>query len=665
MKKNILFLLLAFLLCPYIVRADDWSVFSFKGKVLKSTISQETDPDYTWCFFKFTSNGTLKEGSLYGVPLESSFLHNGNYTKYGAQFQIIMKNGKLSKIVEKKEGVTATTTLSYRKDGQLSKASQTNSWKTTSVEHISASSQMNAAAKKAYKLLAELAKLNPLSATYRKKLAEYQAAVKAANVRNTAAKDITRTQSHSQVVFEATFSDYEFDEHGNWTKRLVTTPSTSYVENQTIEYEPEFLSQFNWAKVEKTGDLKQVEAFFMDNKNTQTYRDKAQKYWNERILAELAEKYGNESQYLVHAASAPICSPETRDTALVIAREQIYQQVALKERDYVKLQELAEMKDRDMQVFNTEYQNKILSRAQQMRSDSIAYLQNQIDGLLNSKKYEEARMMVLGALKVDSTDATLRKQKAEAEFQLLSSDREKDIISSSDTYKQFLVDNPNSIYDEKVNGWYHHKYVQENRGRFWHITAGGAFSIGKGMYEASGGLGLLLGWHCSILNFYTGVQYGGFGVASGSDDSSDSDSNDDEDSKGGVFTGQHVTIPLELRFNFGRSFDSNFYVGLGANLNLGCKGYLGYTDETGETHYYDDLGFYKNPCFITPRLGIGFSGSVLEFELYGLYEPDQVVNEELINQYIQVSPSYKFDQKTLDKEFRHRFRIGIAARYVF
>lgn len=181
------------------------------------------------------------------------------------------------------------------------------------------------------------------------------------------------------------------------------------------------------------------------------------------------------------------------------------------------------------------------------------------------------------------------------------------------------------------------------------------------MYEANGGLGLLLGWHYSILNFYTGVQYGGFAVLSGDDSS---DSNDKVD---GHFTGQHLTIPLELRINFARNFKSNFYVGLGANLNVAFKGYLGYTDNYyKKTFHYDDPHFYKNSCFITPRMGIGYSGSVFEFELYGLYKLQQVVNEDLVNQYIQeASPSYSFDQKTLDKQFGHKFRAGLAVRIAF
>lgn len=661
MKKNILCLLLALILCPFVLYAERWSVFSFKGKVLKSTIVDTRDGS-TICSYVFTPQGSLKYGTVYGMELDENALNSKTVRIDAGDIRLSFNNGRISKLVFTYDnGVINTISFSYMNNGQLSKINSTNSWKTTSVEHISASSQMNAAVAKANKLKKELAKLKVGTTAYKKKAAEYQAAVSAATVNNVAGKNITKTQSHSQVIYEMNYSDYEFDEHGNWTKRLATYPNGSYVERQTIEYEPEFFSQFNWAKVEKTGDLKQVEAFFMDNKNTQTYRDKAQKYWNEHILAELAEKYGNESQYLVHAASAPICSPENRDTALVIAREQIYQQVALNERDYVKLQDLANLKDRDMQVFDVEYQNKILSRAQQMRSDSIAYLQNEIDGLLKNKRYEEAQMVVLGALKVDSTDATFLKQRADAEFQLLSAAREKNIISSSKTYKQFLEDNPNSIYDEKVNGWYHHKYVQENRGRFWHITAEGAIAFGKGMYEANGGLGLLLGWHCSILNFYTGVQYGGFAVLS-NDDSSDSG-----DKVDGHFTGQHLTIPLELRINFARNFKSNFYVGLGANLNVACKGYLGYTDnDYKKTFHYDDLAFYKNSCFITPRVGIGYSGSLLEFELYGLYEPQQVVNEDLVNQYIQqASPSYSFDQKTLDKQFGHNFRAGFAVRFVF
>lgn len=659
MKKKIVYSLLALMLCPLVMWAEDWSKLGFKGKVISTRVfrGQELYGNY-----KFTPEGKLISFMPYqNCDLGSNFTMSPSKIQ-GEYFTVYLQNGNIKSFQITAQGVTTNVAYTYGKDKMLSSLVLDKKWQTTTVKHISASSQMNAAVAKAKKLKAELDKLKRGTAAYNKKLAEYQAAAKRATVNNVSGKNVTETKNHSVNYGEEIFSDYKFDQVGNWIERTVTYRNVQATEYQLITYEPEFLSDYNWKLTEETGNLDKVEEFFMDSvKNTKTYRDKAYEYWNAHILAEMAEKYNNASDKLTHAASSEICSEENREKLLVIAREQIYQQKVLPERDYVKLRAMSELSYRDMKIFNVEYRNKILARSQSMYEDSITYLQDKIAKELANKQYEEAQMTSLHALTIDSVNETFLKQRAESEYQLLMIKKENKTVVAAD-YKQFRIDNPNSLYDAEVAKLYNRKYTRENRGRFYHIGAAGEISFGKGMFESTGGLGVRLGWHCSIINFYTGIQYGGFGVFSKGESS---DTDEDTRTRGGHFTGQHMTIPLMLRFNFARSFTDNLYVGLGADFNVATQAYLGYADENDNVHHFVDKKFYNKSTFITPRLAFGYSGSFIELEVFGLYELGDVVNRSLINRHIDENPNYKFDLEGINKQCGHKFRGGLALRFMF
>lgn len=659
MKKKIVYSLLALMLCPLVIWAEDWSKLGFKGKVISARVFRGQD---LYGNYKFTPEGKLISFMPYqNCDLGSNFTMSPSKIQ-GEYFTVYLQNGNIKSFQITAQGVTTTLACTYGKDKMLSSLVLDKKWQTTTVKHISASSQMNAAVAKAKKLKAELDKLKRGTAAYNKKLAEYQAAAKGATVNNVSGKNVTETKNHSVNYGEEIFSDYKFDQVGNWTERTVTYRNVQATEYQLITYEPEFLSDYNWKLTEENGDLDKVEEFFMDTvKNTKTYRGKAYEYWNAHILAEMAEKYNNASDKLIHAASSKICSEENREKMLVIAREQIYQQRVLAERDYVKLRAMSELSYRDMKIFNVEYQNKILARSQSMYEDSITYLQDKIAKELANKQYEEARTTSLHAMTINANNETFLKQRAEAEYQLLMAKKENNTVTSAN-YKQFRTDNPNSLYDAEVAKLYDRKYTRENRGRFYHIGAAGEISFGKGMFESTGGLGVRLGWHCSIINFYTGIQYGGFGVFSKGESS---DADEDTRTRGGHFTGQHMTIPLMLRFNFARSFTDNLYVGLGANFNVATQAYLGYADQDDNVHHFVDKNFYNKSAFITPRFAFGYSGSFVEFEVFGLYELGDVVNVSLINRHIDDNPNYKFDLEGINKQYGHRFRGGLALRFMF
>lgn len=651
--KNKFYLFLIALCCVSGIHAEDWTKFSLKGKVLKTEITDVEQNLKSVTIFS-------AEGNLVNIQLQDGTTDYGyelGLALYRKNYVTDMTNGKISSLqFTDSYGRRCTVSFHYGQNGQLSKMTYVENWTTTSVEHISASAQMNEAVAKAKRLKNELSKLKAGTPAYNQKMAEYQAAAKRASVNNYGAQNIEHVQTHTSEGEAKSFSNYEFDEFGNWTKRKVyINGRNSYWESQSITYEPNFYCSYQWTKMEKSGNLDEVAAFY-ENKNTpQGFKLKAHNYWNSKIMEKIPEKCGNQLECLVRTASSSICSYENREKIMDNVRQQVYQQKVVNERDYRILKDLAYMKINNVMVFNRVYQDKIVQRSEKMFKDSIAYLRNKIDGHLVAKEYVSARNTALQAQKIYPAFST---QLAEAEYHLLMFDKDNKTITSADC-ERYRKDNPGSKYDEEIAELQDKLYVRENRGKFVHCGVGGNFAIGKGMYEASGGIDVVLGWHCSLLNFYTGIHYGGFGVLYSTDRDASIQSN------GGHFSGQHMTIPAVLRFNFKRSFTENYYVGLGANLNIVTAGYLGYADSNGDALHLKNKEFYKKPFFVTPRISVGYSMNGVELEVYGLYEIGDVLNEDLINDMMITYPDYKFNTKQLNSQMKHRFRGGVSIRYLF
>lgn len=653
-NKRILFLLVA-LCCVLGMQAEDLTKIALKGRVLKTVVTDDAQNLKSVAVFS-------SEGNLVNIELQDETTDYGyelGLAIYRKNYVTEMTNGKISHLqFTDSYDKRCTISFYYGQNGQLSKMTYVENWITTSVEHISASAQMNEAVTKAKRLKSELAKLKAGTPAYNQKMAEYQAAAKKASVNNFGAQNIEHVQTHTSEGETKSFSNYEFDEFGNWTKRKVSVDGrTSYWEYQSVTYEPNFYCTYQWTKIEKSGNLDEVAAFYENTKTTEGFKLKARNYWNSRIIEEVFKKCGNQLGCLVRTASSSICSYENREKIMDKVRQQVYQQRVVNERDYKTLKNLAFMKIDNVTVFNRAYQDKIVQRSEKMFNDSVAYLRNKIDGHLAAKEYVCAHNTALQAQKVSPV---FSKQIAEAEYHLLMIDKDNKTITSADC-ERYRKDNPGSIYDEEIAELQEKLYVRENRGRFVHYGVGGNFSIGKGMYEASGGIDVVLGWHCSLLNFYTGVHYGGFGVLYSGNTNRDASIQ----SNGGHFSGQHVTIPAVLRFNLKRSFTENYYIGLGANLNVVTAGYLGYTDSNGDALHLKNKEFYKKPFFITPRISVGYSMNMLELEVYGLYEIGDVLNEGLINDMMTAYPDYKFNTEQLNSQIKHRFRGGVSIRYLF
>lgn len=655
MKHKTIFILLALLGCVWGTHAEDWTQFSLKGKVVKSVITD----DNNWLEFQaeFSPEGELQDmhyqdvSAKYGNALKLAIENKNKYYKAD------LENGMISSLQFEDTYGSWEVLFYYGQNELLSKITNTIRWTTSSVEHVKASAQMNEYAAKIRSLKAELAKLTPGTPAYNQKMAEYQAAAEKASVNTSKSQNIVHTQAHTYEGPVKTFSDYEFDDFGNWTKRKVTVNGETYFEYQSITYEPEFYCTHQWAKIEKSGSLDDVAAFYDDEETTPAYRDKAEEYWNARILNEVFNTCGDQLDCLVRTASESICSGKNQETIMDTVRSRVYRQKVLKERDYKALKELVNWQIDSVSIFNSAYQDSIMARSEKMFNDSVVYLRNKITGHLAAKEYEQARETALQAQEVSPVFSG---ELAEAEYQLLMIKKENKTVTLDDC-EQYRKNNPGSVYDGAVAELYNRLYIRENRGRFLRFGVGGDVTFGKGMNEAGLGVDLIFGWHYSLVNFYTGIHYGGFYVMS----SNKSDSESSSQSKGGHFSGQHVTVPLVLRINFGRSFTKNYYVGVGMNMNFATSGYLGYETDEGTTLHFKDRKFYRGPVSLTPRVSIGYSGNKFELELYGLCEVRDVLNKDLIYSTISSSHGYKFDMDKIDSQIRHRFRAGFAVRYIF
>ena len=363
MKHKIVFILLALLGCVLGTHAEDWTKFSLKGKVVKSVITDENN----WLEFQVEFS---PEGELQDMHYQDVSVQYGNALKGAIEiesYKADLENGTISSLYFDDSYGSWEVWFYYGQDGLLSKITNTKKWTTSSVEHIKASAQMNEYAAKIRNLKAELAKLTPGTPAYNQKMAEYQAAAEKASVNNSKSQNIVHTQSHTYEGLVKTFSDYEFDEFGNWIKRKVTVNGETYFEYQSITYESEFYCTHQWAKIEKSGSLDNVAAFYDDEETTPAYRDKAGEYWNARILNEVFNACGDRLDCLVRTASESICSEGNKETIMDTVRSRVYSQKVLKERDYKALKELVNWQIDSVSIFNSAYQDSIMARSEKIR----------------------------------------------------------------------------------------------------------------------------------------------------------------------------------------------------------------------------------------------------------------------------------------------------------
>lgn len=685
-----------------VMKAEDYQTFGFKGKIKSAEIGQyrvifDTEGNVTACYF---------QGSNFFLPVDnmsrslSGFV--GDYK--GEKISIIVKGGKISSTSMVYRNDTYTSNYSYNSDGFISQVITTKSWEDEVYEYQQGSAKVDSKNAATYEKLFKEALKKGNTAEYNKYKNLYEKAVKAANVNVRQSSVSTKKQKHTESN-TATFTYTKKDRYGNWTERIRHNKGEKHVETQEIEYEPEFLCQYEWQHdVLPTNTLDAIEAFYSKKSCTPYYKQIAKNAWNEKIMSFI----GDDVDLMLDASNKEIMSDVNRQMCVMAIRESVYNNRVLPEKDFARVSELADLKNAYGLIFDSEYRNKILQRSKELRADSIKKLIDQGQNELSAQNYKDASRTAQQVLQIDMANNTAIQMRAKADHKILMQKEANQTISEQD-YADFLRNNPKSEYEiqvcndramlalsklsktstekeflhvdslptsgataeyinkqlselKKANKRYlHHRYFLDFRGKFVHVGFAANTGGGKGTFEYSGGIGLRFGWHISFLNVYLGAELQKLCYLRFPEKEQDYVPL----TEGGYLSAARYNFPAALRFNIWRDrvdYDKNVYLSLGGIYNLTMKGkYCFDADGKGKPEWVNDKKVVKNGT-ITPRVALGYCKKKFEIELYGTLEPKEGVFDK---EYINNNLMPLFDPNIVSKQIDNRFRCGITMRGLF
>lgn len=505
-------------------------------------------------------------------------------------------------------------------------------------------------------------------------------------------------KSKKTIKAECLYSNYVFDEVGNWTARTCQKDNNKFTQYQTIKYEPNYYSQFLWSRLEKEGDLNKIEAFYNNSETTEKYKDLASEYWNERILNEVAEKYENDLDELCLIVRKTIVNEDVKEQALAIVRADMYNNVVLKERDYAKVLHLCDLKRQGIEVFDDYYKQLISAYSNKLKADLILGLLKKAKQEFKSNDFPNAIATSKKILSIDPTNKQAADICQEASYQIVKlkeadksvKELDYELFVESYPYSSHITEMQNSraLYASSLFNKYTslreidrveslpcdantRKKVakrckkwrnREIRGRFVHVGLGGNFALGTDNSSASGELLLQLGYATNVVNFVTGVKVNYLSKdlrIEGSDP---------------YFSKRYLSVPAMLRFIVAKRSIST-YLGIGTDISIGAykSGFRGYvTDNNGDYKRLkiDDKAFANRGLVFTPTISLGISGRFLELELFANYDLGNHFDANYIKDYKLDSGkklTLLYYPKDLKNEvdnngFRTNFRAGLAFR---
>jgi len=695
-------LIIAVLLSATLTSADaqDWSKWGLKGNVQKAEI-ETSNLDRNDGTLKFTTEGTVQQ-LLVETPWitvmsdEFSTTKNGYSSSQHFNLNITIKQGRIatSDIVETIRGITHhyTTAYTYGTNGFLEKMTGTHSWTTTRTEYVEQTASMNRNVARA-KELQEQIKQARTDAERQRLTAEYQRVVSGAGV-NTSGGNTREVKENHSESFSRTYYNYKTDDLGNWTSRSFRTEAstTTYVQKQTITYEPEFLSDYRWVQLPKT-DLAKVEKFAQDKNITATYRKKASDYWNNNILNELNAKSAEDMDKYCAAAYSSIASKETKEKALDYVQSTIYNSRVVPERDYAKVKQMASMRWDGYLIFNTDYFKRIEDKSLQLYNDSLAGLKQQAQTAYDANDFAEVRVLTDRIKAIDSNNEFAKTLRAEVDYRFLQSKENANIVNQQD-YMDFLQANPGSAYDGEVKDKYANlaiknakgyrassevaEWVKQNRysyydkakrkvdreyfkafrGKFVHFGFSGDFNMGGANFGFGGGVHARFGYNLSWINLEVGAKYTYLNSTKG-------ETGRDDDLQGGYFMRQYLSVPVDLHINLTHDDEYAWYLGVGAELavsNLSAN----FKEKKPTTQSKKDKKIGNQDMLISPKLSVGYTKNTLEVELYGLYDMDSQFNVDYVTPvYGTISDPKIFEQQVSDQKLFDKLRLGLSFKFLF
>ena len=353
--------------------ASDLTTFGFKGKVMSAVV------DTHGTSFTFDRSGNISDKFGEYDPITGRFEWSNivKRTKNGFiafcdsydEYTVTVNKNRVSKIVydHLSDNKKSVRTYTYNKEGILTGIQEVFTYyEEETIEYGS-----NVSGVDNYQ-----AEIQRLSQEYQRKLMSGMTPQQAQRWYNNAVKRLenaargvrvngyarTKKTKHTKTS-KITFSNYVFDDFGNWISRNYYvekdfSSDESGQQNQTITYDSDFWSQFYWKRLEQEGNLDKIESFYLDPRTSETYKELAAAYWNERILNYVAQDYNNNRDMLCSVSSKSITSPEIKEQALEIVRSDIYNNDVMAERDYYRVSQMKNIRIQNVTVFNYYYQQK-------------------------------------------------------------------------------------------------------------------------------------------------------------------------------------------------------------------------------------------------------------------------------------------------------------------
>ena len=726
-KKKNLFSILFFLLANLAFgQSNDVNRFGYKGKILSATVSNYTK----WNSFSFDKNGTI--GSVFTDYSEIKGGYTATITKrtkngftgtstFG-NFTLTLSGNHISSISFKDDDKTLSRTFTYDKAGNLIKINETYIYYTTDNIEYGANltgvdnyyNEINKAANDYYNEINKAANdyyndlmRNPYnynSSANKARNRINRNANRAANRINKAARNVgvnsysrVKKTKHTEKA-SATFSNYVYDEFGNWiSRKYVDNSNYSNTQLQDIQYEPDFWSKEMWERVKATGNLRLIEDFALNSLCTATYKKIASDYWNDNILSEVSRKDNNHPDSLIHVASSKIINAVNKETALNLAQKSIFENEVMPIRDYVKVEQTKYINRFGIDVFNQDYREIIDARSNQLKADSIQFLTSQSQHFFDSKDYEKALSSSTIINAIDPTNTFALNMMQEAAYQnilvkeLNNSTKEEDYETYLNAYDYSPhikdIEDRRALYASSLFGKetaneelerviklpahetntiktvkkrYKKWMFKNNRGKFLYVGIEGETSFGKVNSLLGVGVTFSLGYTCNVLNFVTGFKYNRLMNTSHIFESP-------KEPGQAFFERQYFTVPVMLRFNILNGYRGNTYLSAGVELNA-----VNLTSKLNDVEDIKDDKFAHRGLSISPRVAFGGRIGPLELELFATYDVDNPFDVDYIKSYrVNDQPIESLcDPKAYDKQvnadgFMDKVRAGLALRFVF
>ncbi len=707
MKKLILFLLLLPMVMTAFGQQNDRTRFGFKGKVESAEIDIHGGSfnfneegglngdfrDYVffakktiWCdIVKRTKNGFVATCSDFG------------------NFTVTVKSNRIIKIVYDHliDGQIIIRTYSYDKHGNLTNINEVFTYYTEEgIEYGSNISGVDAYNAELQKLQKEYTSMLMRGTSQAEAMAWYsRAQTRLRNKMNGISVNgyaRTKRTKHTKKS-KMSFSNYKFDDFGNWISRNYVLGDESGQQTQTIKYESLFWSEFYWNKLEKEGNLRKIEAFAIHPNCHETFKKKAIEYWNNHILTEVEQKDNNHIDSLCGIAKSPIVTDTIKEAALDIVRNNIYADKVTPLRDYAKVLNMEDYEYDDIAIFDNTYKKKIKDLSNSLRADSIKFLTNKANKEFESKDYSSVIQTTKGMLLIDDSNSFALNLCQEANYQQIL-DKEKNSSITEKDYRDFVeyysysphvgeIQNKRALYasslfdrstsneelervvslptDDSTHKVVEKRYkkwmFKNNHGRFFHVGLGGEIAAGGANSVAGGELSMRFGYHASLLNLTVGIKYNYLSCTSQL-------FKQPKESGNAYFDKHYLSVPVMLRFNVKHGFKGSTYIGAGTELNVSTL-----SANLRDVENLKDKEFASSGFSMSPRISFGGTILGIELELFACYDIDNPFNADYIEKYrLESGKSIKsscdsdaYEKQVNAEKFLDKVRGGLAIRFWF